>query len=248
MDRKIGDEVNCPGCGVLLVVPAADKVPAPPRDLSRDERPAVAGRESQPASVASGGGVFVSRRVIYAQAVLLTVAAAAAFVAGYSIGSGHEDPPPTVQQGTRTIEVTGRVAIRSSDGRTRADVGAAVLFLPAERRPRRDAKIEADALNPQRPLPEEDDTVLSAIESLGGTYARTDDAGGFRVSLPEPGRYHILVMSRALERGGSAVDRVDLAAVGEYVFDAISLIANQRYVLASRELSDGARFDHEFRE
>ncbi len=267
LDRKIGDEVNCPGCGTALVVPAADTVPAPPkiapqetihrRDASPPSDPPLgdsplsnasfdASRDSKSATI-NLGGIYVSRRVVYAQAVLLALAVTAAFVAGYFIGSADDQPPPATQQGTRSIHVSGRVTIQSNDGQARADAGAAVLILPVEREPRRDAKVQADALNPRQPLPAADDATLSAVEALGGAYARTDDTGGYRVSLPQPGQYHILVLSHELQRGNT-LDRVDLATLGEYVFDAIALIGRQRYVLASPQLNDGTSFDHDFRE
>jgi hypothetical protein len=255
LDRKIGEEVNCPGCGALIVVPETDTVPAPPRAAASEltapmpaQASAAAGHWTNPQAADRVGGVYVSRRVVYAQAVLLAVAAAGAFVAGYFIGTAG-DPPPAVPQGTPSIAVSGRVTLATGDGgdASRGDAGAAVLILPVDRQPRRDAKLEADELNPRQPLPPSGDRILSVIESLGGAYARCDRTGNFRVSLPEPGKYHVLVLSNALEGDGGTPDRVDLATLGEYVFDALRLVANQRYVLATRELTDGDRFDYEFR-
>jgi hypothetical protein len=193
------------------------------------------------------GGVLVPRRMIYAQAVLLAAAAIGAFVAGYFIGTADDAAPSPARQGVQSIAVTGRLTVRLADGQSLPDEGAVILFLPSERHPRRDAKVDADNLSPLQPLPSADDPALAGVEALGGAYARTDRSGGFRVSLPQQGRYHVLAISRQLDRGDAPIDRVDLATIGEYVFDSISLIARQQHVLVSRDLVHNDRVDHEFR-
>lgn len=253
LDRKIGTEVNCPGCGAILVVPKTDTVPAPPRpDVLQATLAAGPAADSptgppRPLVLPATVNDVPTRRRTYIKVLLLVLATAGALVAGYYVGtSGDGSAEPN--QGTLTIRVDGQVIIRSAEGHSRPDAGAAVLILPFERPPRRDSKIEADALSPRRPLPAVGDAALATIDNIGGAYARTDDEGRYRVTLAEPGKYHILILSAALERDTRLPERVDLAALGEYVYDAVTLIANAEYLLSTRDLTADARFDHEFRE
>jgi hypothetical protein len=192
--------------------------------------------------------VLLSRRVLYAQAILLAVAAAGAFVGGFFVGRGDNGPQSSLDTASESIVVSGQVSIRTKTGESIPDADAAVLIVPAERRPRRDAKLEAAGLNPTSPIPTADDSVLATIEALGGAYARTNTSGEYRVALPQSGKYHVLILSRGLLRGGHDVDRVDLATLGEYVFDALGLIGQQEYTVISRELAEGDRVDQQFSE
>lgn len=246
LERKIGERVNCPGCGTLLVVPEGDTVPSPPGVPLDSEATSSAARADFGESWASSGGFRISRRVIYAQAVLLAIAAAGFFVAGYFIGRGKK-PAPSGDSGSRTIAVTGHIELVGPGGAFVPDAGAAVLILPAERKPRRDAKIDAAVLGPLAPLPAENDLALAHVESLGGAYARTDERGDFRLSFPQRGSYHVLVLSRE-PAGDEEPSRADLAVVGEYVVDALGLLGPQRYHLATADLADGSRFEHRFSE
>jgi hypothetical protein len=251
--------VICPGCGALWTVPGDDAVPTPPSVSPHGESAAetaaapmrIAAREPEslgdrPSGERHRPGVLLSRRVLYAQAVLLAVGAAAAFVGGFFVGRGEVEPSQPEPPSTEPIMIFGRISIRVADGQTLADAGAAVLVLPSERRPRRDAKLDADSLNPAAPMPAAEAALWADIESVGGAYARTDQAGGYELALPRPGKYHILVLSRELTRNQVNVDRIDLATLGEYVFDAIGLIGQQEYVLMTRELTDGSRVDQQF--
>jgi hypothetical protein len=256
LDRKIGAAVNCPGCGTLLTVPTGDNVPTPPTVPSHPESALEvvdAMRESDRAGRQAHAGdghgqILLSRRVLYAQAALIAVAAAAAFVGGYFVGRGNNAPQSSLDTVSESILVTGQVSIRTKTGESSPDADAAVLIVPAERSPRRDAKLDAAGLNPTSPLPAADDSVLATIEALGGAYARTNSSGEYRVALPQSGKYHVLVLSRGLLRGGHNIDRVDLATLGEYVFDALALIGQQEYTVISRELAEGDRVDQEFNE
>jgi hypothetical protein len=243
LDRKIGEEVNCPGCGSLLVVPENDTVPAPPSapPLPADGRH----QPSQTPSDSDAGGIRISRRVLYAQAVLIAVAAAGFFIAGLYVGRGTQDVPQTTELGG-TIHVTGRVTFAPSAGDSQPAIGAAVLILPAQRKPRRDAKIDAAPLHPLEPLPPPSGDLLATVEALGGAYARTDEAGRFRASLPARGQYHLLVLARETRGGTGEINRVDLAVLGEYVTDAFALVDRQVYVLATEQLADGDTFEHAF--
>jgi hypothetical protein len=185
---------------------------------------------------------------LYAQAFLIAVAAGGLFVAGFFVGGGDEKLPEEPPDPGGTIHVAGRIMIEPSTGELQPDVGAAVLILPAERKPRRDTKIDAAPLHPMEPLPSASSEHLAIIEALGGTYTRTDETGRFRVALPGRGRYHILVISRDLAGTAGDMNRVDAATLGEYVTDALALVDRQPYVLATEQLADGGVFDHTFRQ
>jgi hypothetical protein len=237
-------------------VPTGDNVPTPPTVPSHPESALEvvdAMRESDRAGGHFPAGdnlrhVLLSRRTLYAQAVLIAVATAAAFVGGYFVGRGNNDSQSSFDTVSESILVTGQVSIRTKTGESIPDADAAVLIVPAERRPRRDAKLDAAGLNPTAPPPAADDTVLASIEALGGAYARTNSSGEYRVALPQSGKYHVLVLSRGLVRGGNNIDRVDLATLGEYVFDALALIGQQEYIVISRDLAEGDRVDQQFTE
>lgn len=247
LERKIGERVNCPGCGALLVVPEGDTVPSPPGIASSPDATSRVPRAESGESSTHSGGIRISRRAIYAQAVLLAVAAAGFFTAGYFIGRGREQPAPG-DSAPRTIAVAGRIEFAGPGGTPIPEAGAAVLILPAERKPRRDAKIDAAAFGPLAPVPAENEPAMAHLESLGGVYLRTDASGDFRASLPQRGRYYVLIVSRESAGGAVEPSRTDLATLGEYVVDALALLGSQRYHLTTAELADGSRFEHLFGE
>jgi hypothetical protein len=242
LDRKIGEEVNCPGCGTLLIVPDRDTVPAPPLAPP----PHAPDRDTPAAAAARSDGILISRRVLYSQAVLIAVAAVGFFVAGFFVGRGGDHRPQQTTEAVGTIHVAGRITFAQSADEPQPASGAAVLILPAQRKPRRDAKIDAAPLHPLEPLPPPGSELLAIVEALGGAYARTDADGRFRVALPGRGQYHVLVLSRETRNTVGEIARVDLATLGEYVTDALALVDRQAYVLATEQLADGDSFDYAF--
>jgi hypothetical protein len=103
--RKAGAQVNCPKCHSAIIVPPADSNDEHDLDSAHGEAVwAEAGAAEKPHTSAppissrapvaipeqSENALFIRlpRRVLYLQAILLSVVALLAFAAGYLIGSG----------------------------------------------------------------------------------------------------------------------------------------------------------------
>ena len=93
--------------------------------------------------------------------------------------------------------VEGQITFRTSDGRSRPDVGARVIVLPEQR----DGHANLPVNGLKAPVPPTADAdrriVLAGLRELGGNAAQTDQNGKFSIKLPpSSGAYHIIVISQ----------------------------------------------------
>ena len=173
--------------------------------------------------------VAVPRRVLYAQGILLTVVAVASFILGMLVtGGGSKEvadaaPVPCV--------LSGEVGYATGGGRNLPDDGSVVIVLPTEQRPAPTGKAPVEGLRPGDPLPRGDSDNLRIIQSIGGAYARTDTAGRYQLTLPDAGRYFVLIVSKNKYRvAGEELDKTDIAQLGRYVQPPTELLGESKYV------------------
>lgn len=172
--------------------------------------------------------VAVPRRVLYAQGILLLVVAVVSFILGMLVTGGGSNevadaaPVPCV--------LSGEVVYATGGGRNLPDDGSVVIVLPTDTRPAPTAKAPIEGLRPGDPLPQGDSDNLRIIQSIGGAYARTDTAGRYQLTLPDAGKYFVLIVSKNKYRAADEeLNKADLAALGSYVLPPTELLGESKY-------------------
>ncbi|HUG71404.1 MAG TPA: hypothetical protein VMM76_26880 [Pirellulaceae bacterium] len=173
--------------------------------------------------------VAVPRRVLYAQGILLAVVAVASFVLGMLVTGGGG----TKEVGDATplpCVLSGAVVYATGGGRNLPDEGSVVIVLPTEQRPAPTGKALVEGLRPGDPIPRDDSENLRIIASIGGAYARTDNEGRYHLTLPDTGRYFVLIVSKNKYRAaGEELDKTDIAQLGRYVQPPTELLGESKY-------------------
>lgn len=119
----------------------------------------------------------------------------------------HETAPevnPTESPPESLPAVTGRITYKTADGSTLPDRQARVLVLPRER----EGTLKLSPVG-FRAADDPADVRLAtaAVKSLGGDFTQADDGGNYQVHLPNPGTFHLVVLSNYSPRRES--DEVD---------------------------------------
>lgn len=264
-DDHADRQLPCPNCNQLLTVPAdsalsrimaesqtADSGEDDPfselivydDEIIYDTDEAGTDREERPKRSSKIGWVGVSRRLIYAHALLLPVLALAGLVFGYMIGRTNRLPVQIqVAPPEHRVLITGQL---QWEGQTKqiSDRGAVVIAIPQDFKPTQ--KLPGDKVGPSQPVPSRDSQLVSSLEDWGGDYARTNETGEFELFLL-PGAYQLLFVSGQSKRPTAAPpDRDDLAAIGQFFTLPHEIIGPQRYHWTSEELDEKSRLLHEF--
>lgn len=272
--EKAGQQVKCPHCAAVLWVPSKDEAAAlaamsgespetlagyqydePPSTAERDvptPQPAAAPQPQPPAPSQPAGRldlVPIPRAMLYAQGVLIAATALVAFILGYVIGSGGAPPPEADNAAAAPlagpVRIEGRLSYERPDGETAADAGSIVILLPERRVP--DERIPVAGLRTDGPPLDENAPLAQAIESLGGACQRTDQRGRFLLTLPEPGRYYVLRISRAAQRpGGDPIPGEDLGEMNRFFQPAADLVARQKYTWSLEDFTASRNLIHNF--
>jgi hypothetical protein len=262
---KAQQRMACPNCNETLTIPSGDSVDQFMAEASALESPdadpfaelivyddELVYETEEPQSTRATSGtvvvkpqlVGVSRRLIYVHAALLAFLAVTGLAVGYLIGRTDRQPsiavgPPAPQRGL----ISGRLQWTGTTGAL-ADKGAVVIALPLDLETQN--KLPGASLGPDKPVPQQGDPLIRAIEDWGGDYTRTNDVGEFELFLV-PGRYHILSVSHQSDRLSNVEpDRDDLAAIGKYFTAPHEIIGLHRYHWTTKELEEGSQFSHEF--
>lgn len=172
--------------------------------------------------------VSVPRSVLYTQGVLLVVVGIAGFVLGILVsGGGSDDAAARV---AIPCVLSGAISYSTGGGRDLPDDGSVILVLPSEQRPAPTGKAPVAGLRPGDPIPRDQSENLRIIQSIGGAYTRADTEGQFRVTLPDGGRYFVLVVSKNTSRSANEeLDKIDIAQLGRYVQPPTELLGDSRY-------------------
>jgi hypothetical protein len=265
---KAEQQMACPNCGQPLTVPAHEAVdPNRVEGLAEEEQRAhadpfaelivyddeivyetdepQAARDTFGKQVATRQLVGVSRRLIYAHAILLAILPLTGLAVGYLIG--RTDRQPSVASGPpapRRVLISGRLQWTGTTGAL-ADKGAVVIALPHDLEPQR--KLPGEGLGPDKPQPQQGDPRVRAIEDWGGDYTRTNDVGEFQLFLL-PGRYYILSVSHQSDRRSHVEpSRDDLASIGKFFTAPHEIIGPHRYHWTITEIKEGSQYAHEFK-
>ncbi|MCA9246366.1 MAG: hypothetical protein KDA42_04595 [Planctomycetales bacterium] len=260
-DEKAGRKVRCPGCQEAIRVPIEDPVAAPPPvaptalggslppwpEVRPGDEPCDQHLAAPPAdeSVAPTEFVSLSRKALYAQGVLIAAVALLAFCLGYAVGGRVAPTDATANNpGDGPFQLDGTLRF-SAGGEEKVDAGAVIVVLP--RGPLPDERIPIDGLGPDATSPPQESVGVRAIESLGGSYRRTDGQGRFNLSLSKGGEYYVLLLSKNAKRlGDENISPDDLSSIASYFRDASDLLAKRRYVWEKLQVVADSRLDHTF--
>src|SRR5690606_25468973 len=140
--------------------------------------------------------VSLSRRVIYFQGILLAVVALGCFLLGYLsglVGGGGKSSQPVAAE-QAAITVSGRLYYQPKPGQSTPDNGAVLILFPQD--VSLDERLPVTGLRPDDPPPDEELQAIRVIQSVGGVYVRTGEAGDYKFALSKPGKYNVLRLSR----------------------------------------------------
>lgn len=143
--------------------------------------------------------LFVPRKLVYTQAVLLGVTAATFFLLGLMVGN-VSSPASSASLGrpgeslgfVEDCRVSGSVT-HSKNGETFADIGAVVFLLPTNRVP--DRRVAPGLVMPDT-FEALDNPSIDVIHRCGGAVVRTDANGEFQVLVDQMQNYRLLVVSK----------------------------------------------------
>lgn len=173
--------------------------------------------------------VAVPRRVLYAQGILLAVVAIVSFVLGMMVNGGG-GAKETVDAVPISCVLSGNVSYATAGGSNLPDDGSVVIVFPTEQRPAPTGKAPIEGLRPGDPMPRGDSDNLRIIQSIGGAYTRADNEGGYQLTLPDTGRYFVLIVSKNRYRTeGEELDKADIAQLGRYVQPPTELLGESKY-------------------
>jgi len=244
---KAGNKVKCPACKHIVLVPITPDA-GPPQTAARTGMgPALHAAESPPPPASESGPVelvyadedkfessrgapdagyvMLRRSIVYVQGFLLGFVAIVFFILGVVVG-GRSARHEGRLANPRACIVQGAVSFADSEGDRFPDEGSVICIVPATRRP--DQKLAAESLGPDAPRP--DELALRTIQQLGGTYARADARGAFRLHVPTTGRYYVLIVSKhALRPSTEHPSPRDLAEMGRYFVPATTMVQQYRY-------------------
>jgi hypothetical protein len=118
------------------------------------------------------------------------------FVSGRAVPT--ERQRPIADQRDETVaKAQGRIRYQDAQGVLQPDVGACVLLLPTEwTGESRIAPIGLRAADHEN----DREVATAVVMQMGGAIAWTDDAGEYVITLPTPGTYGRLILSRLNER------------------------------------------------
>jgi hypothetical protein len=185
--------------------------------------------------------LLMSRRAVYALAGLLLGIALFAFLAGFLIGRGGRpierdaaQPGETAQGDPVALE--GSVIYSTAPGNYQGDVNSVAIAVPADKPPAQ--KLPSAGLRATDADESLATSAGAALRAQGGVLARANSAGDFQLVVPQPGDFHLLLVSRHAKRpAGTEINSKDLAEMAQYFADPAGLIGGQKYEWAPRRLA-----------
>jgi len=177
--------------------------------------------------------VAVHRSVVYIQGGLLGAIALMCFVFGVVVGRNSYEPPAT-EAITGPFTISGSIEFkRHADDIRNPDVQAVVMIFPKDSRP--DEKLQLTQSNLRQLAMEDNALKLMPVRQLGGDYDSVDAEGAFKLNVPGPGRYWVLVISSNAGRpAGDRVSTADAARIGAYFDPEYNVIGDRKYRLSEQ--------------
>ena len=154
---------------------------------------------SQPGPLLPGDKILLPRRVLYLQAILGVVLAAAAFGLGYAIGRGSVtpgEPAPQAAPVKQRVLIDGKLTYRQPSGAPEGDAEAVIFLLPAGEFPPQ--RMGVQGVGPRDRSPADSHPTLAALRQLGGAYARAGASGRFSLVAPRRESITLLAISCTL--------------------------------------------------
>ena len=257
--RKIGQVIQCPKCGVATIVPdqstAAAQLAAL-RGMSSGEvvelivyddvSEVVARAQAVPQAMTPmasaypaaaptareepGEWLLVSRGAVVAQAVLFLVVTAVTFGIGYAVGRQRVAlDPATTTQQKKTESMSLRGIVNYDLGQGAFADADAVVALLPLDR-RGQKRLKAQGLRHDEDSAAARDLALEEVQALGGDVVRSDASGEFHLIIRQPGDYQLLLISRkALRAAGTNIPQHELDDLSGWFEAPGSLIARQQY-------------------
>ena len=191
--------------------------------------------------------VSLSRKVLYFQGVLLAAVAFGCFLLGYLsglvTGGGQSNQPVAPEQAA--ITVSGRLFYQPKPGQSTPDEGAVLILFPQEAT--LDERLPVTGLRPQDPPAGGELQSVRVIQSVGGVYVRTGEAGDYKFALPKPGMYRVLrISNHAAQAPGDDPKFRDLDALDKYFNTAEDLLGNRKYTWSSIDIQQGTTLAYDF--
>jgi phage FluMu protein Com len=262
---KVGSEVKCPKCKAAAEVPTEEAATAQmasrkPTDSPQEPADPFAAfavydedveliyeghlaeprAESEPADF-DRDKVAVSRTVIYLQGALLTVATLAAFTFGVVVG-GSTSAPSVEDETPNPCVVKGEITFTQEGAESTADSGALVVIIPQSDTPGE----KADLTTLQAPF--DDHSGVMSLREIGGDLALADEDGKCVLSLPDDGKFFVLILSAEIQREADEIPPgKDLAEMGRYFVDAAGLIGSRGYVWLDQNVDGNSKVNHDFK-
>lgn len=197
--------------------------------------------QGQPGQPLPEGMILYPRRTIYVQGILLLVAVAVFFGAGYFIGRGdanYEKQGEEAEAAKERILVEGQIGYQPGPEQLAGDENAVIILLPEGKFPEK--TISLRGIRPSHESPGENHKSVRTILELGGAYTRADAKGVFSMVVPDQGKYRLLIISAHARRpGGSEIDELDLSEMQDYFELAEHLIGSYQYRWTSEEINIG---------
>jgi hypothetical protein len=121
-----------------------------------------------------------------------------------------------------------------------------VLLAPEDARPEQKAAVAS--FLPGGALVDASDPAVLALREIGGDFTRADGQGRFRLVVPRPGSYFLLIISAHRNRpAGERAAPQDLAELGRYVESAPELLGQKQYRWIRRRFDESEDVSHVFR-
>jgi hypothetical protein len=143
--------------------------------------------------------IWVSRKLVYAQAALLGVSAVTFFLLGLMVGNvtapagDGSGGNPASNDFLADCRVSGQVTFATNGGKV-ADPGAVVFLLPTQTKPEKRGAPGLVMPDTFEPL---DNPTIDTIHRAGGAVVRADSEGRFEILVDQNRNYRLLVVSKS---------------------------------------------------
>lgn len=146
--------------------------------------------------------------------------------AGNPAGPGNDIGGGKVDVANLDAAFRGRITYQTEAGDRRADKGARIIVLPADRPG--SAKLPIAGFQTGAAI-QDRRIAIASIREMGGDFCITSDDGGFDVTLKSSGQFHVIVLSNSLSREPSDEDPTVEQLIAQYFDRSNQLVGRVKY-------------------